>query len=103
MNICLIIEIIKSTKLYRKFWFVLVVLSPYICLMTNRDKNTIWNILSKYDNTLTSMCDSLSNILQEKSEKTDYINVFRNYRKMDFEDTKIVDLVLGDKILMSIN
>jgi hypothetical protein len=71
--------------------------------MTNRDKNTIWNILSKYDNTLTSMCDSLSNILQEKSEKTDYINVFRNYRKMDFEDTKIVDLVLGDKILMSIN
>jgi hypothetical protein len=71
--------------------------------MTNRDKNTIWNILSKYDNTLTSMCDSLSNILQEKSEKTDYINVFRNYRKMDFEDTKIVDLVLGDKILMLIN
>ena len=71
--------------------------------MTNRDKNTIWNILSKYDNTLTSMCDSLSNILQEKSEKTDYINVFRNYRKMDFEDTKIVDLVLGDKILISIN
>jgi hypothetical protein len=71
--------------------------------MTNRDKNTIWNILSKYDNTLTSMCDSLSNILQEKSDKTDYINVFRNYRKMDFEDTKIVDLVLGDKILISIN
>ena len=71
--------------------------------MTNRDKNTIWNILSKYDNTLTSMCDSLSNILQEKSEKTDYINVFRNYRKMDIEDTEIVDIVLGDKILISIN
>jgi hypothetical protein len=71
--------------------------------MTNRDKNTIWNILSKYDNTLTSMCDSLSNILQEKSDKTDYINVFRNYRKMDIEDTEIVDLVLGDKILMSVN
>jgi hypothetical protein len=71
--------------------------------MTNRDKNIIWNILNKYDNTLTSMCDSLSNILQEKSEKTDYINVFRNYRKMDIEDTKIVDLVLGDKILMSIS
>ena len=71
--------------------------------MTNRDKNTIWNILSKYDNTLTSMCDSLSNILQEKSDKTDYINVFRNYRKMDIEDTKIVDIVLGDKILMVVN
>jgi len=71
--------------------------------MTNRDKNTIWNILSKYDNTLTSMCDSLSNILQEKSDKTDYINIFRNYRKMDFEDTKIIDLVLGDKILISVN
>ena len=71
--------------------------------MTNRDKNTIWSILSKYDNTLTSMCDSLSNILQEKSEKNDYINVFRNYRKMDIEDTKIVDLVLGSKILISVN
>ena len=71
--------------------------------MTNRDKNTIWYILSKYDNTLTSMCDSLSNILQEKSEKNDYINVFRNYRKMDIEDTKIVDIVLGDKILISVN
>ena len=71
--------------------------------MTNRDKNTIWNILSKYDNTLTSMCDSLSNILQEKSEKTDYINVFRNYRNMDIEDTKIVDIVLGKKILMAVN
>ena len=71
--------------------------------MTNRDKNIIWNILNKYDNTLTSMCDSLSNILQEKSEKTDYINVFRNYRKMDIEDTKIVDIVLGKKILMSVN
>ena len=71
--------------------------------MTNIDKNTIWNILNKYDNTLTSMCDSLSNILQEKSDKTDYINVFRNYRKMDIEDTKIVDIVLGDKILMVVN
>ena len=71
--------------------------------MTNRDKNTIWNILSKYDNTLSSMCDSLSNILQEKADKSDYVNVFRNYRKMDFEDTKIVDIVLGNKILMSVN
>jgi len=71
--------------------------------MTNIDKNKIWNILNKYDNTLTSLCDSLSNILQEKEEKTDYINVFRNYRKMNIEDTKIVDMVLGKKILMSIN
>ena len=71
--------------------------------MTNRDKNTIWNILSKYDNILTSMCDSLSNILQEKADKSDYVNVFRNYRKMDIEDTKIVDIVLGSKILISVN
>jgi hypothetical protein len=71
--------------------------------MTNRDKNTFWNILSKYDNTLTSMCNSLSNILQEKADKSDYINVFKNYRKMDFEDTKIIDIVIGNKILMSVN
>jgi hypothetical protein len=71
--------------------------------MTNRDKNTIWKILSKYDNTLTSMCDSLSNILQEKADKSDYVNVFRNYRKMHLEDTKIVDIILGNKILISVN
>jgi hypothetical protein len=49
------------------------------------------------------MCDSLSNILQEKADKSDYVNVFRNYRKMDIEDTKIVDIVLGSKILISVN
>ena len=76
---------------------------PYICLMTNRDKNNIWNILSKYDNTLTSMCDSLSNILQEKADNSDYKNVFSNYRKMEKEDTNLVDSILGDKILVAVN
>jgi len=79
------------------------VIYPYICLMTNRDKNTIWNILSKYDHTLISMCDSLSNILQEKADNSDYKNVFSNYRKMEKEDTNLVDSILGDKILVAIN
>jgi hypothetical protein len=71
--------------------------------MTNKDKNTIWNVLTKYDNTLTSLCDSLSNILQEKDDTSDYKNVFSNYSKMEKEDLLLVDSILGDKILVAIN
>ncbi len=71
--------------------------------MTNKDKNIIWNILTKYDDTLTSLCDSLSNILQEKADNSDYKTVFGNYRKMENEDTLLVDSILGDKILVAIN
>jgi hypothetical protein len=71
--------------------------------MTNKDKNIIWNILTKYDDTLTSLCDSLSNILQEKADNSDYKTVFGNYRKMENEDTLLVDSILGDKILVEIN
>lgn len=71
--------------------------------MTNTEKTILWNVLTKYDNTLTSMCDSLSNILQSSEDKSDYVNVFKNYRKMDLEDTKTIDVVLGKKILMAVN
>jgi len=71
--------------------------------MTNTERNILWNVLTKYDNTLTSMCDSLSNILQSNEDKSDYVNILKNYRKMDIEDTKIVDIVLGKKILMAFN
>jgi len=71
--------------------------------MTNKDKNIIWNVLAKYDNTLTSLCDSLSNILQEKADNSDYKTVFGNYRKMEKEDTLLVDSILGDKILVAVN
>jgi hypothetical protein len=71
--------------------------------MTNKDKNIIWNVLAKYDNTLTSLCDSLSNILQEKADNSDYKTVFGNYRKMEKEDKLLVDSILGDKILVAVN
>ena len=71
--------------------------------MTNKDKNIIWDVLTKYDNTLTSLCDSLSNILQEKADTSDYKTVFSNYRKMEKGDTLLVDSILGDKILVDIN
>jgi hypothetical protein len=71
--------------------------------MTNSDKNKIWQVLTKYDNTLVGLCDSLSNILQQKADSSDYKNVFINYRKMDLEDTKLVDSIIGSKIMSSIN
>lgn len=71
--------------------------------MTNKDKNTIWNVLTKYDNTLTSLCDSLSNIIQEKADSSDYKTLFSNYKKMEKEDLLLIDSILGDKILVAVN
>jgi hypothetical protein len=52
---------------------------------------------------LTSLCDSLSNILQDKASNSDYKTVFGKYREMETEDTLLLDSVLGDKILEVIN
>lgn len=71
--------------------------------MTDKNKETIWNILSKYDNTLTQLGTALSNILQSKDVKDDYLTVFNNYIKIDLNDTKKLDNIIGSKILFFIN
>jgi len=71
--------------------------------MTDKNKETIWNILSKYDNTLTQLGTALSNILQSKDVKDDYLTVFNNYIKIDLNDTKKLDSIIGSKILFFIN
>jgi len=66
-------------------------------------KEKIWSILDKYDNELQSFCDSLSNIIQEKSEKSDFLTIFRNYMNIDIQDALILDEILGNQIMIAVN
>ena len=71
--------------------------------MTINEKSTLWNILVKYDNTLTSFANSLSNVIQSKDSNDDLVNIFSFYNKIDKDDTKSVDSILGNRILFSLN
>lgn len=71
--------------------------------MTINDKKTIWNLIEKYDNTLTDMCNSLSNILTGKNTSEDYINIFSNYRNISIKDEASIDDIIGDKVMLALN
>jgi hypothetical protein len=67
------------------------------------EKEKIWSILSKYDNSLSSFCDSLSNIIQERSTKFDFYNILKNYKNIESSDVNIIDQILGHKIMIAVN
>jgi hypothetical protein len=67
------------------------------------EKEKIWSILSKYDNSLSSFCDSLSNVIQESSTKFDFLNIFKNYKNIESSDVNIIDQILGHKIMIAVN
>jgi hypothetical protein len=67
------------------------------------EKEKIWYILSKYNNSLSSFCDSLSNIIQERSTKLDFVTIFKNYQNIDICDVDIIDQILGNKIMFAMN
>lgn len=71
--------------------------------MTNTEKAIIWNLIEKYDNTLRNLSDSLSRILSGKNTDEDYIEVFRNYQRVELNDETSIDSILGDRIMMIIN
>jgi ribosomal protein S18 len=66
-------------------------------------KSKIWKILTKYDNTLIDFCDSLSNVIQDKSKKSDFIKIVNHYQEIDYKDCNILDEILGDYIMLAIN
>lgn len=68
-----------------------------------KGKEQIWKILVKYDNTLSDFCDSLSNVLQEKSQKSDFFNIIKNYQNIDMTDVAILNEVIGSDIMLAIN
>jgi hypothetical protein len=67
------------------------------------EKEKIWYTLSKYNNSLSSFCDSLSNIIQERSTKLDFVTIFKNYQNIDICDVDIIDQILGNKIMFAVN
>jgi len=66
-------------------------------------KEQIWSILDKYDRSLSSFCDSLSNVIQEKSLKSDFLMIFRNYNNIDTQDALILDQIIGNQIMNAVN
>jgi archaellum biogenesis ATPase FlaH len=69
----------------------------------SNEKEKIWNLLVKYDNTLLEFCDSLSSILQNKSSNNDFLNIVKNYKNIESEDVLIIDSILGDSITNILN
>lgn len=69
----------------------------------SNEKEKIWKLLVKYDNTLLEFCDSLSNILQNKQSKSDILNIVKNYKNIDYVDAIIVDSILGESITNALN
>jgi hypothetical protein len=71
--------------------------------MKIEQKEKIWSVLCKYEQTLGSFCDSLSKVIQEKSNKSDYITIFRNFNNLESGDVLVLDSILGQKIMISVN
>jgi hypothetical protein len=71
--------------------------------MTNDQKAIIWKLIEKYDNTLRNMCDSLSRILTGKDTDDDYLEVFKNYRKISYNDEGNIDSIIGNKLFLILN
>jgi hypothetical protein len=68
-----------------------------------KGKEQIWKILVKYDNTLSEFCDSLSNILQERSQNSDFFNIIKNFQNIEMSDVIILNDAIGSEIMLAIN
>lgn len=68
--------------------------------MTNTKKSILWSVLVKYDGVVeyTKFCDSLSNLIQDKSNSDDMINIYTHLAKIDKVDYKRVDEAVGVEI-----
>lgn len=61
-------------------------------------KQTLWNILEKYDSKENSIyCDSLSKLIQEKESSEDILNVFNFCNQISATDRQVIDKVIGNK------
>jgi hypothetical protein len=70
--------------------------------MKIEDKQKIWSLIEKYDGVLDTLTNSLSKVLQNKAVNTDFKMIFSCYTKMSVVDTKLVDEILGQKILFNL-
>lgn len=63
------------------------------------DKQTLWRILEKYDCVeYKDLCDSLSNIIQDKSSSTDLLTIYVSLEKIQREDRDRIEKEIGNEI-----
>jgi len=63
------------------------------------DKKTLWKILEKYDCVeYKDLCDSLSNIIQDKSSSTDLLTIYVSLEKIQREDRDRIEKEIGNEI-----
>lgn len=63
------------------------------------DKQTLWKILEKYDCVeYKDLCDSLSNIIQDKSSSTDLLTIYVSLEKIQREDRDRIEKEIGNEI-----
>jgi len=63
------------------------------------DKQTLWKILEKYDCIeYKDLCDSLSNIIQDKSSSTDLLTIYVSLEKIQREDRDRIEKEIGNEI-----
>ena len=61
------------------------------------DQKVLYDIMVKYDNdeSFRSLCDSLSNIIQNKFDKNDIITIIRFSDVIDTNEFKFIDNNVG--------
>ncbi len=67
----------------------------------NKDiKSNLWFILERYDNhpDYNKLCNSLSNLIQDKGNIDDILVIFQSMSIIDLEDKKIIDKSIGADI-----
>ena len=67
----------------------------YLCNM--KDTKTLYEILTKYDGdkSFSSFCDSISNIIQNKFNDNDIINIIAFSNIIDSQDDTIINDIVG--------
>jgi hypothetical protein len=68
--------------------------------ITTENKAILWSILDKYDgiSEYKNLCDSLSRIIQDKTNNTDILSVYQSLLTIDMTDKKKIDSTIGDEI-----
>jgi len=63
-------------------------------------KSILWSVLAKYDGLedYTKFCDSLSKLIQDKSNGDDILTVYTHLNKIDRADYNRVDEAVGIEI-----
>lgn len=68
--------------------------------ITTENKAILWSILEKYDGIkeYDKFCNSISNLIQGKSESADLLVVYASLSKLDLIDKKRIDKTIGANI-----